>query len=343
MGPGVEILAMVKADAYGHGARRVAAALRGVGCRAFGVATVAEAEEIGGELDGARVVIFGGLLAADCPRAVASGAEVVTHEALVVEALGAAAAAAGTETRVHIKVDSGMRRLGVEPERAAQLGRLLQATPGVRPVAVCSHFAKAECVNDEVTSGQLEGLAAAAAALGAAGLTLKRHLANSAAVMTRRDSHLDMVRPGLMLYGLYPDRSLHAHAKLRPVMTLDAPVMRVAEARCGDGVSYGHSYRMSRAGRIATLRCGYADGLPRSLSNRGEVLFAAGRAPVAGRVCMDHTMVDVSDLGAVAAGERAILWGPGLGAEEVAEAAGTIAYELVARIGRRVEREYVSG
>jgi alanine racemase len=149
-----------------------------------------------------------------------------------------------------------------------------------------------------------------------------------------------MVRPGLMLYGLYPDAALHARADLHPVMTFEAPVVRVAEVGAGEGIGYGHSYRTRARSRIATLRCGYADGYPRALSNRGRVSIGGRQAPVVGRVCMDHTMIDVSDVAGVKTGDVAVLWGPGLGAEDVAAAADTISYELIARVGPRVAREY---
>ena len=344
VGRAVDVLAMVKADAYGHGAVEVTRALVGAGCRIFGVATLDEASQLfqrAGLTARARVLVFGGLLPAYAERAVELGVEVVTHEADVVRALGAAAVAAGRDVAIHVKVDTGMHRLGVAPEDVPEFLSVIGATRGVRAVALCSHFALAESVSTDVTAGQLERLIAASRAAAAVGEPLARHLANSAAIMTCKDAHLEMVRPGLMLYGLYPDASLHGRANLRRVMTLHAPVVRVADVAADEGIGYGHTYRTSVPAKIATLRCGYADGYPRALSNRGTVLFSGGTAPVVGRVCMDHVMVDVSAVGPVRVGDVAVMWGPELPTEDVAAAAGTISYELVARVGARVVRQYV--
>ncbi len=344
VGAGVRVLAMVKADAYGHGAREIGRALAGAGCRQFGVATLAEATELGdalaGEAEDARIAIFGGLLPAEAGRAVELGVEVATHEPSVVEALAARARADGREMAVHVKIDTGMTRLGVMPADALEFARLVEATEGVRAVGVCSHFAQAESVTGEVTRGQSERLAAVAEELAAAGIRVTRHLANSAAILTRPEAHLDMVRPGLMLYGLYPDEAMRYRARLEPVMTVVARVMRVAEVAAGQGLSYGHTFHTQRPSRIATLRCGYADGYPRALSNCGQVVAAAALAPVVGRVCMDHTMIDVTELAGVELGDTVTLWGDGLPAEEVAGRAGTIPYEMVTRLGKRVPREY---
>jgi alanine racemase len=344
VGRAVDVLAMVKANAYGHGAIEVTRALAGAGCRIFGVATLDEASELfqrAGLPSRARVAVFGGMLPADAERAVELGVEVVTHEADVVRALGRAAVAAGRDVAIHVKVDTGMHRLGVAPEDVREFLSVIAGTRGVRAVALCSHFAMAESVTTDVTAGQLERLIVASRTAATAGEPLARHLANSAAIMTRTDAHLEMVRPGLMLYGLYPDAGLRGHASLRRVMTLEAPVVRVADVAAHEGIGYGHSYRTSAPAKVATLRCGYADGYPRALSNRGTVMFPGGAAPVVGRVCMDHVMVDVSAVGPVRTGDVAVMWGPALSTEDVAAAAETISYELVARVGARVAREYV--
>jgi alanine racemase len=344
VGGAVKILAMVKADAYGHGAVEVARALGAAGCTTFGVATLEEAGALRAHHAlpaGARLLLFGGIGPAHAETAVDTDVEVVTHDLDVVRALGATARRRGSAAPLHLKVDTGMHRLGVEPEAVEGLVRAIANIDAVRAVGLCSHFAMAESVTTDVTAGQLERLLWAARAAGSMGQTLERHLANSAAIMTRPDTHLDMVRPGLMLYGLYPDSSLRGKADLKAVMSVWAPVVRVAEVGAGQGIGYGHSYHTKARARIATLRCGYADGYPRALSNRGKIIVGDGVAPVVGRVCMDHLMVDVSQVGTVRSGDMALVWGgPSLPAEDVAEAAGTISYELVARVGSRVVRTY---
>ncbi len=336
---GTRVLAMVKADAYGHGARRVAQRLAGLGCRHFGVATLEEAAELAGLGAPASVVVFGGILPDEAARAAEIGAEVVVFDWEVTQALAQAARALGRTVPVHIKIDTGMRRLGIEVRHAREFAARIAALEGVKPVALCSHFAMAESVTTEVTRGQLEALLEAARQVESILGRLPLHLANSAAIMTRPETHLDMVRPGLMLYGLLPDPALAGRASLQPVMTFEAPVVRTAMLGPGVGIGYGHTFRTQREMAVATLRCGYADGYPRALSNSGEAWLAGRRCRVVGRVCMDHTMIDVTGL-PVRVGDRAVLWGKQLDAGEVAARAGTIPYELVVRVGSRVERVY---
>jgi alanine racemase len=239
--------------------------------------------------------------------------------------------------RVHLHVDTGMHRLGAEPRAVADLVAHARSLGGVELVALCSHFACAEADDPTPTAEQLAALQGAA---GSADPMPALHAANSAAVIARPQTHLDAVRPGLMLYGLHPSPEHRALVDLQPAMALDAPVVRVAEVGPGEGIGYGHTYRTKVRARIATVRIGYADGYPRALSNRGRVLIHGRPASVVGRVCMDHVMVDASEIADVRVGDRALLWGTGLPAEEVAELAGTIAYELVSRVGTRVARIY---
>jgi alanine racemase len=337
---GAGVLAMIKSDAYGHGASLCAAALERAGCRIFGVASVDEARQLAEFSDrGSRVVVFGGILAGEADAALAAGAEVVTQEIDVVRALAGRAAASGREAVVHVKLDTGMHRLGVVPDAIVEFVRAAAALRGVRIVAVCSHFAQAESVTGGVTAGQLETMLAADAALKAAGFSLTRHLANSAAILARPEAHLDLVRPGIMLYGVAPDPSLRGRAQLRPVMRLVARVVRVADVAAGEGVGYGHTFHTNGASRIATIRCGYADGYPRNLGNVAEAAIRGRRVPVAGRICMDHTMLDVTGVAGASVGDDVTLWGADPLVEEVASRAGTIAYELLARVAARVRRE----
>ncbi|RMF24369.1 MAG: alanine racemase [Deltaproteobacteria bacterium] len=339
VGPKTAVLAMVKADAYGHGAPAVAERLARAGCRRFGVATLDEAEELGALAADHSVVVFGGIVPAEADRAIALGAEIVVGDLDTARALDGAARSAGRRARIHLKIDTGMRRLGIEPADAGAFARELRRMPGIEVAALCSHFAMAESVTTEVTRGQLERLLEASRGVDPVLGRVPLHLANSAAILTRPETHLDMVRPGLMLYGLPPDPSLDGRADLRPVMTLVATVVRVTEVGPGEGIGYGHTCRTERNTVLATLRCGYADGYPRSLSNNGEALVGGRRCPVVGRVCMDHTMIDVTGA-RVRIGDRVELWGSGIDAGEVAARAGTIAYELVARVGGRVRRTY---
>jgi len=335
---------MIKSDAYGHGAALCAKVLARSGCRAFGVVTVDEAVELAPVLRDApagpaRVVVLGGILAGDAAAAVGAGAEVATQEIDVVRALGGAASAAGKDACVHIKIDTGMHRLGIAPGDAVEFARAAAAVRGVRVVAICSHFAQAESVSGEVTKGQLEAMLGADAALRRAGIALERHLANSAAILSRPEAQLDMVRPGIMLYGVAPDPSLARRAELRPVMRLVARVMRVYAVPAGDGIGYGHTFQTKRPTRLATVRFGYADGYPRALGNLAVASLRGQRVPLVGRICMDHSMFDVTDAAAASVGDEITLWGDEPRVDEIATLAGTIAYELLARVGKRVRRE----
>jgi alanine racemase len=350
VGPSVDVLAMVKSNAYGHGALLCAEALAAAGCRAFGVATVDEAVEIAASVRAlaaragdraARVAVFGGLLPDEAGAAVAAGAEVATQELSVVRALGERASAAGTEAVVHVKIDTGMHRLGVAPGDAVEFVRAASAVPGVRVAAICSHFAQAESVTTEVTAGQLERMLATDRALRAAGFELPRHLANSAGILTRPETHLDMVRPGIMLYGVAPDPSLAGRAALRPAMRLTARVIRVADVEEGEGIGYGHTFRAARRLRVATVRCGYADGYPRVLGNVASALLRGSRVPLVGRICMDHAMFDVTEAPGAEIGDEVTLWGDAPRVDEVAAQAGSIAYEMLARVAARVARRPV--
>lgn len=345
VGARVRVLAMVKSNAYGHGAALCATALARAGCDSFGVATADEAAALraafasaGAAAADARIVVFGGVLPCEADALVAAGADVATQEIDVVRALGARAAALGTTASVHVKLDTGMHRLGVAPERAVDFVGEASAVPSVRVVALGSHFAQAESVTGDVTAGQLEVLLGTDRALRAAGFQLERHLANSAGILTRPEAHLDTVRPGIMLYGVAPDPSLAGRASLRPVMRLVARVVRVADVAAGEGIGYGHTYRTTRPTRVATVRCGYADGYPRALGNAGVAVVRGVRAPLVGRVCMDHAMFDVSDAGAVDVGDEVTLWGDTPAVDDIASLAGTISYELLARVGARVRR-----
>jgi alanine racemase len=343
VGPDVDILSMIKADGYGHGAVPAARTLSALGCRNFGVATLEEAAALGSAVGEAAVVVFGGIHPGAAARAVELGVEVVVFDDEVLGALSQAASAAGRPVRVHVKVDTGMHRLGLAPENVAEFVARARSADGVEPVALCSHFAMAESVRTDVTAGQFEIIEEVSADLTRSGVRLRRHLANSAAVITRPETHLDMVRPGLMLYGLYPDPAMRTVADLRPVMRLEASVVRIADVAAGEGVGYGHTYRTPSKRRIATIRCGYADGLPRAMSNKGTVVADGRTLPVVGRVCMDHTMVDATGT-QLGPGDRVVLWGgDGLTAEEAANRIDTISYELVARVGPRVGREYCGG
>ena len=350
VGPAVDILAVVKANGYGHGAVAAARAFVAEGASALGVATVEEGAELreAGLQD--PILVLGGTLPGQEHDVLEYAMTPAVWDLATARALGEHAAAGGQSVSIHVKVDTGMSRVGVLPEDVAAFGRGLQAIPGVCVDGVFSHFACAEDVSGPTVARQMTLFADAVEQLAQVGVQPpRRHLANSAAVMTFPRAHhsrYSMVRPGIMLYGVPPDPALAARAALEPAMRFRTAVIQDKRVPAGTPVSYGQTFRTERPSTLATIAVGYADGYPRALSNRGQVLVRGRRAPVVGRVCMDLTIVDVTGIDGVRAGDEVVLWGRQGAAEitcgEVAAWAGTIPYELLTRVGSRVPRVYVA-
>jgi alanine racemase len=344
VGGAVTVMAVVKADAYGHGAVAAARAFRDGGAQALGVSTVAEGAELRrAGIDG-PIVVLGGVFRGEAKTVVEHGLGAAVWTPGCARALGAAAA--GRTVDVHLKVDTGMTRLGVDLADVRALGEAVRAVEGVRIAGVFSHFASADAVDTLAAKAQVERFREAAAALAAAGIRPPHvHLANSAAVLSTPDAHFSMVRPGIMLYGYAPAPHLAARAKLRPAMRLRTAVAQARQVEAGRPVGYGGTFVTSRPSTIAVVPMGYADGYHRLASNRASVLVRGKRVPVAGRVCMDHTMLDVTDVGGVETGEPVVAFGRQagafLGADELAAWCDTISYEVLTSVGRRVPRVYV--
>ena len=244
----------------------------------------------------------------------------------------------------HVKVDTGMRRLGVTPAEAPALMRAIADLDGLTVEGLLTHFADAESVDGAATMRQLTEFESLVATLEEARLRPPLvHAANSAATLTLPRARFDAVRPGLALYGIAPSPQAAAAARLRPAMRFVTRIVATRLVAPGVAVGYAGTFVARRPSVIATLPVGYADGYPRALSNRGEVLIHGVRAPIAGRVCMDHAMVDVTDVPGAAAGDEVVLWGGSLPVEEVAVQAETIPYELLTRVGARVPRALAAG
>lgn len=343
---GRAVIAVVKADAYGHGAEAVVRRLVREGCEAFAVALVAEAAALRRAGLDVPLLVLGGVGGpAEARAALALATLPVVHGAEQADWLEAAAAALGVRARVHVEVDTGMRRLGVTPGDAPALLARIAASPRLALEGVSTHFARAEEPDPAPSRGQLAAFRAVLAAARAAGVDPGRvHVANSAGLLAagRAGDDLlegDAVRPGLALYGVAPGPEV-ADRGLKPVMTLRTEVAAVRPVAAGEGVGYGHAWRAPRSGWLATLPIGYADGVPWSGARRGEVAIGGRRWPLAGRVSMDCITVWTGDA-PVRVGEEAIVFGAGEAAarvEDWAEAAGTIPYELLVRVGARVPR-----
>jgi alanine racemase len=343
------VIGVVKADAYGHGAAAVARTLVAAGCGRLAVLSVAEAASLRGAGVEVPILVLAGVYGAEeAETAVELGLTPVVHHARHQELLVAAARARERAIPVHVEVDTGMRRMGAPPAEAPALLESLAGEPALRLEGVFTHFARADESGLEPSLEQLVVFRRVLETARERGVDPGVvHAANSAGLLADEElakalPEAGAVRPGLMLYGVRP--APHNDADLRPAMTLRARVVHVRRLRPGDSVGYGALFRARRAKRVATLALGYADGVPVAASNRGRVLIRGRRMPIAGRVSMDYVSVDCGDE-AVSIGDEAVLFGESKGVhlpvEEAARAAGTIAYELLVRVGARVPRVVV--
>jgi alanine racemase len=346
--PASELMAVVKADGYGHGAVPVAEAALVAGASWLGVCTLDEAAELRGAGITAPLLSWLHLPDDDFTEAVATDVDLSVASRAHLAAVTAGARRAGRPARVHLKADTGLSRGGAQPaewhdlldevEKAAADGQ-------VEVVAVWSHLANADVPDHPTLDAQAARLTAAWEAARERGFAPIRHLANAAATLTRPDLHFDLVRPGIAVYGLDPLGRPPAETSLRPAMTLRGRVAMVKRVPAGEGVSYGHEWTTPRDTMLALVPVGYADGVPRRLGGRMQVLLGAALRPVVGRVSMDQVVVDCEDGVGVREGDTAVFFGPGDDgeptAQDWADELGTIHYEIVTGVhSRRVTRTY---
>lgn len=338
------VLAVVKADAYGHGAVPVARALATGGAFAFGVATVEEAVELRGGGVSAPVLVLGGVYSRSHDEVVGNELEAVVFDGGEVGRFAEAARRLGKKALVHVKVDTGMARLGVAPDGLLDLLGAIRRFPEVEVRGLLTHLASADEPDVMPTHAQLLRFATCLSAVEAAGARPPRvHVANTAGALRFPNSRYDLVRSGLALYGALPSPAV-PDPGLMPALSIRTRVAAVRTVKSGDPVGYGGLWRAPRASRIATLPVGYADGYSRRLSNRASVLLRGRRAPVVGAVAMDMILVDASESGADA-GDSVTLIGEADGerirVEELAAWAETIPYEILCALGRRMPRVYL--
>jgi len=338
---GTRFLAVVKANAYGHGAVDVARAAVEAGAWGLGVATTDEAVQLRRAGLRAPIMHLGPLSGEDAESIVAHDVFASVFQLEVGRALSRAAGRAGGTALMHLKVDTGMGRIGVAPGDAVAMAQALLTLPHVRLEGCFTHFATADEEDLAAARSQLDVFRHVLEALRDAGIAAGiRHAANSAATLAMPESHLDLVRCGIAIYGLSPAPHLRGKARLAPVMNMRARVAHVKRVPHGTPVGYGAVYRTPGATTIVTIPAGYGDGSPRLAGEGGTVLIRGRRLPIAGRVSMDQMMVDAGDL-PVEVGDVAELWGTALPAEEVAAAARTISYEIVTRVSARVPRLFL--
>jgi len=348
-GTAAAVMAVVKADAYGHGAVPVARAALGAGATWLGVAAPEEAAALRAAGIRARILVLGPIVKEQAGLVAAHDLDQCVSDPAQAEALSREAASRGHIQRLHLKVDTGMGRVGLPPRAVRLAAERIATLPAVQTVGLMTHLADADADDPAFTQEQLARFEAVSRDLCAAGMPIPlRHAANSAALIRHPEARLDLVRPGIMLYGcppcLPPDPGDPA---LVPALRLRTAVSQLADLAAGGSVSYGRTFVAPRDMRVATLPIGYADGLARLLSGRGQVLIRGRRAPILGRVCMDMTMVDVTHVSDVRVGDEAVAIGrqgaEEITADEVADLTGTISYEVLCRIGPRVPRSYRGG
>jgi len=341
------LLAVVKANAYGHGASPVARAALSAGAAGLAVASLAEGAALREAGIEAPILLLNAGDRRDAPEVVALGLTQSVCAAELARALSRAATRLGTPAQVHLKLDTGMGRLGVQPDRAVEFGQLVEGLPGVRIDGVFSHLATAEAEDTTYAHLQYERYRGALCALAQVGIRpVLRHLANSAATLRFPEMRFDAVRTGLLVYGLSPEAPGLEAVELRPALRWKTRVAFVQVLPAGRPVSYSGTYVTKGNCRAGVLPIGYADGFPRQAGNRAQVLVRGTRCAVIGTVCMDHVMVDLTPAGGVEAGEEVVIIGTQgkarITANQVANWAGTVVHETPTVIGGRVARCYLN-
>lgn len=358
--PGARLMAVVKANGYGHGAVEVARTALANGAEWLGVARLPEAILLREAGFGAPILVFGYTPPAEAGGLVEFDLRQSVYSLAAAKAYSAAAAAQGKRIRVHLKVDTGMGRLGAVPaalsdkasgdtvgEEFIREATAIARLPGLEAEGIFTHFAAADNADTSYARRQLALFLEVLSALRAAGLEFAlRHAANSAAVIALPESHLDLVRPGIALYGLAPSDEIDlAAVSLKPAMALKTRIIHLKSVPAGTCISYGMTYRTPAPTVIATIPAGYADGYRRLFSSKGEMLVGGRRVPVVGRVCMDLTMLDVGAVPGARIEDEVVIFGKqggeSISADDLARALDTINYEIVCDIAARVPRVYV--
>ena len=341
--PEADIMAVVKADAYGHGAYEVAKTLLDNGAKGLCIATIGEAIHLRQSGITSRLLILGGTDIESYEDAVLYNIDLAIYDMESALALSEEAQRQGRVCDIHIKLDTGMTRIGFPTDGSAleQIAKICRL-PGINPYGVFSHFAVADTDDDEYTMQQFEVFTKTIEDLKAMGIEFKkRHICNSAGILRFPQMHLDMVRAGLILYGFKPDGCPEAYTDIRltPVMTWYAKVVHVKTVPEGTTVSYGRHFKAMRPTKVVTVSVGYADGLSRRLSNGFELIVNGQRLPIIGNVCMDMCMLDATDMeGDVKKGDIVTIFGKERSADELARKLETISYEITCDVGKRVQR-----
>jgi alanine racemase len=347
VGPNRGLMPMVKADGYGHGATAVARTALDNGADWLGIALPEEGWALRKSGIECPILILGPILPAQLPLVLEADLALGLFNLEIAQALDSESARRGKRAVVHVKVDTGMGRLGVPAERAVEFLEALRGLRHLEIQGIYTHFATADEEDKSFSHQQMKAFDDVCREAAFRGISFQmRHLSNTAAILDLPETFQDLVRPGIMVYGCYPSDAVQRVLDLRPAMRWKTHVAFIRDLRPGDSVSYGRTFVANRPTRVAGLLVGYADGFPILLSNRGEVLIKGVRAPVVGTVCMDITMVDVTHVPGVDPGDEVVLFGSQKGetieVDELARKLGTISYEIFCGVGARVPRVYIN-
>jgi len=349
LGPFVKLMAIVKADAYGHGAIPIAKIAEKAGIDAFGVATIDEGIEL------RKAGIISPILVLSCGVFLNQLDEIIEYNLTqnvfslgMAKALSRKAKACGKKAKVHVKIETGMGRVGIKAEAADKFIESLLNLPGLEVEGIYTHFATADAKDTSYCMWQFQRFTDLLSRLEARGIKFNlKHAANSAAMLNFKNTHLNMVRVGLALYGHYPSQFVKRSVHIKPLMSVKTKIGFLKEVPENTSISYGKSFITKRRSIIATLPIGYADGLSRLLSNQHTVLVKGIHCPIIGNICMDECMIDVTEVPDVSNGNEVVIMGKSgnneITAEEIAEKIGTINYEILCQFRARAKRIYLGG
>ena len=347
VGPDVRIMAVIKANGYGHGMLHLAKEADAVGIRDFGVARVQEGIELRGAGFLQRILVFEAAQQSDMRRALEAGLALTVATPSMLEQVETAARSAETRATLHVKMDTGMGRLGLSPDHGMALAMAVARSRWATLEGIYSHFATSEDPDPAFAQDQLQRFLAALEHLQRDGITVPlRHMANSGAIIGMPDAYLDMVRPGIMLYGYPPRQGMDERHPVEPVLSLVSRVAFLKTVEAGVSISYGRRYFTTQRTTIATVPLGYGDGYSRLLTGKAHALIRGRRYPVVGTICMDQLMIDLGTDAPVSVGDDVVLIGRSgseqITAWDVAAQIGSIPYETTCTLTPRVPREYES-
>lgn len=345
-----EVMVIIKADGYGHGAIPIARQLYEAGIDSIGVATMGEAISLRKYGIDIPILILGYIPENEYDNLLRFDISQTVYKYSMAVGISKAAEKANKKAKIHLKIDTGMGRLGFFPnqETIEEICRLNE-NPFLELEGIFTHFAQADACSQIFTNLQINDFNQFIEALEKKGVhILKKHASNSAGVLAYPDAHFDLVRTGIILYGLYPSETMDKSLiPIKPSLSLKSNIIFLKEVEAGTPISYGCTYITDKHCKIATIPVGYGDGYPRSLSSRGRILVRGQYAPIIGRICMDQFMVDVTHIEGVQEGDEAVLIGTqkdhSISVEEIADLDGTLNYEIVCQLGKRIPRLYYKG